>query len=76
MKPEPAEALQMDAIGKNAQIDPVKTLDKMQNIAQQRLFENRLSKTKTLTNDPHIQSGSLSYETLTIWYLYRIVNMK
>jgi amidase len=44
------------------------------------LFRKRLSKAKTHileqnipTIQAHIQSGSLNYETLTQWYLYRIV---
>jgi amidase len=44
------------------------------------IFEGRLSKAKAFnfrtkhpTIQSHIQSGSLSYETLTQWYLYRIV---
>jgi amidase len=63
---------------------PIKILDKndiWKNIASQISdFEDDYQRLKPLileqnipTIQSHIQSGSLSYETLTQWYLYRIV---
>jgi amidase len=44
--------------------------DKFEDDYQAKAFNFR---TKHPTIQSHIQSGSLSYETLTQWYLYRIV---
>jgi amidase len=55
----------------------------MKNAAQQLGTENEYQKLKPLileqnipTIQAHIQSGSLNYEKLTKWYLYRIVKFE